>query len=75
MMTGKTLTIFAAALGMLMSCSQTTTTGGGATTEAMCDVWQQSLPSRSRADTAQTIEEIGRAYDVFESVCQREMQI
>lgn len=35
----------------------------------MCDVWQDSLPSRSRADTEQTIAEIGRAYDVFEAVC------
>jgi len=38
----------------------------------MCDIWQESLPTRSKADTAQTIAEIGRAYDQFEAVCQRE---
>lgn len=66
----KTLTTFAAVLGMLMvmACAQATK-GVSATEAAMCDVWQDSLPSRSQDDTAQSKAEIGRAYDVFEAVC------
>jgi hypothetical protein len=30
-----------------------------------------SLPTRSREDTTETIEAIGRAYDMFEAACQR----
>jgi len=75
MLTGRTLTIFAAALAMLMGCTQATTNAAGATEQALCDVWQDSLPSRSRADTEQTKAEIGRAYDVFEAACQREVKI
>ena len=67
----RTLMIFAAALAMLMGCTTTTTPEATATTEARCDVWQDSLPSRSAQDTEQTRAEIGRAYDVFEAVCER----
>ena len=73
MLTGKTLTIYAGALAMLMGCSPMTTTGGSATEAALCDVWQDSLPSRSKADTERTIAEIGRAYDVFEAACERKL--
>jgi len=74
-MTGKTLMISAAALAMLTGCTQMKTSGATATEQALCDVWQDSLPSRSRSDTAQTIKEIGRAYDQFEAACQREVKI
>ncbi|MAN98198.1 hypothetical protein [uncultured Roseovarius sp.] len=70
-MTGKGLTIFAAALVMLTGCQMQTTVAGGETEAAMCDAWQDSLPTRSRADTPETIAQIGRAYDVFEAVCRR----
>lgn len=74
MQTMKTLRTFAAALAMLTAtaCSQTIPVGS-ATDEAYCDAWQDSLPSRSRADTPETIAQIGRAYDVFEAVCEREV--
>lgn len=59
---------------MLGACSPKTTAGVSATEEAMCDAWQDSLPTRSNADTQQTVAEIGRTYDVFEAVCQREVR-
>jgi hypothetical protein len=75
-MTGRTLMISAAALAMLMACTpMKINEAGGATEQALCDVWQDSLPSRSRSDTQQTIEEIGRAYDQFQAACQREVKI
>lgn len=75
MLTFKTLTISAAALVMLTGCnSMKITAAGGATEQALCDVWQDSLPSRSRADTTQTQAEIGRAYDKFEAACQRKVK-
>mgnify|MGYP006447794605 CR=1 FL=1 len=40
---------------------------------ALCDARQDSLPSRSRDDTDQTIADIGHAYDVFEAVCKMEL--
>lgn len=70
-MTGKTLMLSAAALVMLTGCQMQKTVAGGATEAAMCDAWQDSLPTRSRSDTPETIAQIGRAYDVFEAVCQR----
>jgi hypothetical protein len=70
-MTGKGLMIFAAALVMLTGCQMQTTTGISATEAAMCDAWQDSLPTRSRSDTPETIAQIGRGYDVFEAVCGR----
>ena len=70
----RTLMISAAALAMLMGCTPTMTPEATATTEAMCDVWQDSLPSRSTQDTEQTRAEIGRAYDVFEAVCERPVE-
>lgn len=71
-MTGNALMKYAAALAMLTATGCTTTTVEATATEAaLCDVWQDSLPTRSRSDTPETQEEIGRAYDVFEAVCQR----
>ena len=59
---------------MLMGCTPTMTPEVTATTEALCDVWQDSLPSRSAQDTEQTRTEIGRAYDLFEAVCERAVE-
>ena len=42
---------------------------GGATETALCQIWGQSLPTRSRADTAQTQNEIGAAYADFAAAC------
>lgn len=70
-MTGKGLMIFAAALVTLTGCQMQTTQEVSATEAAMCDAWQDSLPTRSRSDTPETIAQIGRAYDVFEAVCRR----
>ena len=70
----RTLMISVAALAMLMGCTPTTTPEVTATEEAMCDVWEDSLPSRSAQDTEQTRAEIGRAYDVFEAVCERPVE-
>ncbi|WPZ28960.1 hypothetical protein T8A63_15200 [Sulfitobacter sp. OXR-159] len=44
----------------------------GAVTEterAACEAWRDSLPSRSRLDTARTRVEIGDGYDVFLAAC------
>ena len=70
----KTPLISAAALAMLTACTPTMTPDVTATTEALCDVWQDSLPSRSAQDTEQTRAEIGRSYDVFEAVCERPVE-
>ena len=70
----KKLMISAAALVMLTACNMTTTGAGSATEAAMCDAWQDSLPTRSRSDTPETIAQIGRAYDVFEAVCRRSVK-
>jgi hypothetical protein len=62
----------ATVLVLLVACNPTPPTPAVSETErALCDVWQDSLPTRSRADTAETIDAIGRAYDVFEATCQR----
>ncbi len=69
----KTLLLSGTALVLLAACGShgTTTPAVSATESAICDAWQESLPARSKADTARTIEEIGLAYDAFEAVCQR----
>jgi len=60
------------ALVLLAACSQTPPTPAVSETErALCDVWQDSLPTRSRDDSAETIASIGNAYDVFEATCLR----
>lgn len=75
MMTGRTLTISAVALAMLTGCNPVMMTEAGATEQALCDVWHDSLPSRSRADTPETQAQIGRAYDKFEAACRRNVKI
>ena len=68
----KTLLLSVTALAVLSACSPRTTPAVSETEAAICDIWQESLPTRSKADTPQTVVEIGRAYDAFEAVCQRE---
>lgn len=40
-----------------------------ATERELCIQWRDSLPSRSRRDTAQTQTEIGTAYDIQAAAC------
>ena len=42
---------------------------GGATERTLCRVWGESLPTRSRADTAQTQTEIAESYADFVAAC------
>jgi len=62
------LMIYAVALMLLVGC-QMIPTQGSETEQALCRAWQESLPSRSRQDTATTIEDVGRAIAVHEAVC------
>lgn len=48
---------------------QNTKTSGAAVTEALCESWAASLPTSSRADTAQTQVEVDRAIRVHEAAC------
>lgn len=41
----------------------------GATEDALCREWGDSLPTRSRSDTQQTQEEIGDGYAVYSLAC------
>jgi hypothetical protein len=45
------------------------TNAAGATEATLCRIWGESLPTRSRADTAQTSAEIGDAYSDFAAAC------
>jgi hypothetical protein len=56
-------------LPMLTACQWMKTTPGDTAIEAICREWGRSLPTRSRQDTEQTQREIGRAYNVYEAVC------
>lgn len=60
-----------AALLMLPALVACTPTMPAATaTEAeLCRQWRDSLPTRSRSDSAQTQAEIGAAYDVQAAAC------
>ena len=40
-----------------------------ATENTICRIWGESLPTRSRSDTAQTQNEIGEAYADFATAC------
>lgn len=39
------------------------------TEDALCETWRDSLPSRSRSDSSQTKQEIGRQYEDFLAAC------
>jgi hypothetical protein len=51
-------------------CNLTTPEATG-TERALCEAWRDSLPSRSRSDTAQTQAEIGQAYAAQAAACPR----
>jgi hypothetical protein len=70
-MTWKTHKAFAVALMMplLTSGCVNTMTQAGATEVALCDEWGDSLPTRSRADTTQTQDEIQVAIATHAAVC------
>jgi len=52
------------------ACATSNPTSEATETErALCEAWGQSLPSRSRADSAGTRSEIGLAYDVYVAAC------
>lgn len=61
---------FAAALIVLMSGCASTTTQGSETEAAICEGIGGALPTRSRADTQTTIDDITRLYATFSAVCQ-----
>jgi hypothetical protein len=66
----RTPLLLVTALVLLAACSPRLMTPAVTESEkALCDVWQDSLPTRSRNDTAQTQTEIGRQYDLFLAVC------
>ena len=65
----KTLMIFAAALIVLTSCTESTQILAGATERELCRSWGESLPTRSRMDTQQTQDEIQMGYAKFEAAC------
>ncbi len=65
----KTSMIALIAAALTLSACESTRTEATATEETLCTVWGQSLPTRSRSDTAQTQSEIGQAYADFEAAC------
>jgi len=68
----KMLPLSVTALALLVACSPTPPTPGVTETERdICEEWLNSLPTRSRRDTSETISEISRAYNVAEAICKR----
>lgn len=66
----KPLLIFAALLTAIsLSGCAGSMTPGSATEAARCEIWGKSLPTRSRADTGQTRDEIQRGYAAFDLAC------
>jgi len=66
----KTLRLSVTACAMIaLSGCMTSTVPGGATERELCLSWGESLPTRSRQDTAQTVEEIQIAYADFANAC------
>lgn len=63
------LKISALAALVLTTACVNTTTQGGATERALCSEWGDSLPTRSRADTVQTQDEIQVAIATHAEVC------
>lgn len=59
----------AASLTIALTGCADLTTPGGATEEALCRAWGESLPTRSKSDTDQTAREIQTAYADFANAC------
>ena len=57
--------------GLAAGCTPTSQTIIAATEieRELCIQWRDSLPSRSRSDTARTQQEIGYSYDVQGAAC------
>lgn len=70
----KTLLLSATAFAILSGCSliPPPTPAVSETEKTLCEVWRESLPTRSRSDTEQTFAEIGEGYDAFEAACRME---
>lgn len=63
---------FAAASMLLASVMLTACSGpiaGSETEGAVCSAWKDALPTRSRSDTQQTVDEIEVGYDAFLAAC------
>ena len=56
-------------IALTLTACAPSTVPAGATDAALCRAWGESLPSRSRADTEQTAQEIGAAYADFAAAC------
>lgn len=66
----KTLMTFAAVLAVTVTSGcGSLTMPDGATEGALCQIWGESLPTRSRSDTEQTQAEIQVAYADFLGSC------
>ena len=62
--------IFAVGLVLIgLTGCENLTMPGGATEQALCEIWGESLPTRSRMDTEQTAAEIQEAYVDFTLAC------
>lgn len=65
-----TMLLLMLAVITLTGCDLTRPTDGATQTHnATCLTWGTALPSRSRADTQQTIDEIGLEYGQFAATC------
>lgn len=60
---------FAAMLVLLAAACEKTPAAATETERAICEAWQDSLPTRSHSDTEQTQDEIDGHYNVFLAVC------
>ena len=65
----KILKMLLVAIALTLSGCANMKTPGGATERTLCRVWGESLPTRSRSDTAQTQLEVAEAYADFEAAC------
>ena len=63
------LPIVCASIGAILSGCASTLSEATATEAALCEAWGESLPTRSRQDTAQTRAEITQAYTAFAAAC------
>ena len=60
--------------GLMTACTSIPTEGG-ATSAAICDSIGAALPTRSRADTPQTADEIARLYATYAAACPQHQRL
>ena len=65
----KVLKMLLPTAALILSGCASMTTPDTATERALCRVWGESLPTRSRSDTEQTQTEIAEAYADFAAAC------